>query len=419
MTAINIAFICDSSQSCYLASAIASICSNADTTDLLRFYIVDAGLTSQDRQLIEGIQKIKEFSLTFLWLTPEMLGILEKMPSPSNPPIVYARFFLAELLPNLDKVLYLDADLLVQKSLSPLYHGTDVSKHAFAATPIPFAWKNANSRLGLPLDFPYFSAGILLVNLDYWRRFSIAEKLVSFSKKHAKRFIMQDQDALNVFFKQDYVTIEEKWNKKPAIHNDGEPCNIVHFMGKGKMFTKMSYLLHYYIAMTGYGNFPAQYYKEDGAYFSEYCTDEFWQIFEEHMHSYLKNTPIETLRTTYLDAATRLPEQAHQQYLKNKGEELSGQDVYFWGCGKAYEANKHYFSGCRPVYILLDRVGHGKKRPKQIDQIAVKLPSQVLGRGPQLPLIIFSRNLHVPIFRAKIQKRHSAYPREKIVFVVS
>ena len=142
------------------------------------------------------------------------------------------RFLLPDLLPSLDKVLYLDSDIIVNVDLAALYD-TDVAGTALAATP-DFAslfgsqtWRNYRVPHGGKLyrfaeymtevlaltdlsALPYFNSGVLLMNFDYWRRHAIGERAIERAKSGDLHFV--DQDALNYLLAENFVRLDARWN---------------------------------------------------------------------------------------------------------------------------------------------------------------------------------------------------------------
>ncbi len=129
----------------------------------------------------------------------------------------FGRLYLGEILPpQCKRVLYLDCDVLVRGSLQDLL-STDLHGHVMAAVPeptLPVARKpRTYERLRDPrLDpgLPYFNAGVLLIDLDSWRRARIGERALSFLVHH--RPALMDQDALNAVACGRWLELDPMWN---------------------------------------------------------------------------------------------------------------------------------------------------------------------------------------------------------------
>jgi lipopolysaccharide biosynthesis glycosyltransferase len=117
---------------------------------------------------------------------------------------VYSRLQLAELLPDLDTVLYLDCDVIVLDSLENLL-SINVDNYGIAAVQDHF-WRSC------PMDGTpgYFNSGVLLVNLGYWRTHLVAERSRNFVREYPCRF--WDQDALNFVLRDSWLELDARWN---------------------------------------------------------------------------------------------------------------------------------------------------------------------------------------------------------------
>jgi lipopolysaccharide biosynthesis glycosyltransferase/MoaA/NifB/PqqE/SkfB family radical SAM enzyme len=87
----------------------------------------------------------------------------------------YQRIFLADLLTGIDRVLYLDVDVLVRRDLRRLWR-TDLNGMPFGAVPDPW-WVADPARRPL---FPagYFNSGVLLLDLAAWRRQGLTDRVI-------------------------------------------------------------------------------------------------------------------------------------------------------------------------------------------------------------------------------------------------
>lgn len=108
------------------------------------------------------------------------------------------KFMLPDLFNSMDKILYLDGDIIVRGDLSDLYH-TDINGYYVGAVkdmgPMVENKPPQNVKLNLA-HINYFNSGVMLLNLSFMRAHNICEKLIAY-RKNGKNFLM-DQDALNV-----------------------------------------------------------------------------------------------------------------------------------------------------------------------------------------------------------------------------
>lgn len=109
----------------------------------------------------------------------------------------YSRLFITSLLPSdVNKVLYLDCDMIVRSAIKELWE-TSIDGYSIAAVPdTHMAAKIASDSMGIDLRDSYINSGMLLINLDYWRQHEIEKRFISFLKSR-KEIRLPDQDTIN------------------------------------------------------------------------------------------------------------------------------------------------------------------------------------------------------------------------------
>ncbi len=170
---------------------------------------------------------------------------------------VWYRLCIPALVPDQDKLLYLDADTIFLKQVEGLYE-TDISQHAAAAVPDSMG-RECYEQLGLDRETDYFNSGVLLMNLDYFRRHHIAEKCITFAKAHPELLRFADQCALNHVLKGAVLPLDYTWNYHPQWKEnpifeaqwrgggqESAKPGLVHFVGSFKPW--------FYLAQLEFGN---------------------------------------------------------------------------------------------------------------------------------------------------------------------
>jgi lipopolysaccharide biosynthesis glycosyltransferase len=125
----------------------------------------------------------------------------------------YIRLFLPSILPqNIDKILYIDGDVICTDSIQDLWE-TPLANYAAAAVPD----MRSNdirilNRLSLPKDSDYFNAGIMLINLKWWRENDIQNKTLHYIANNKDICQYHDQDALNVLLHGQIAELPIRYN---------------------------------------------------------------------------------------------------------------------------------------------------------------------------------------------------------------
>ncbi len=146
----------------------------------------------------------------------------------------YFRILAPERLPqNLEKILYVDGDTLCLGSLAELWE-TELEEYAAASREVAVpAYRKQN--LGMGDNSFYFQAGVMLINLRWWREHNITEKTLRFIEEHPDILPRWDQDALNAVLAGKIKKIDPKWNVcldiLPAEQWEERNPVIVHYTG--------------------------------------------------------------------------------------------------------------------------------------------------------------------------------------------
>lgn len=125
----------------------------------------------------------------------------------------YYRIFLETVLPaNLQKVIYLDCDLVVNGPIEDFWN-TDISGYAVGCVEDMWSGKPGNyTRLHYDTSFSYFNAGVLLVNLSYWRQMNFQRLAVDYIAHHVNELIFNDQDVLNALLHDRKLFLPFRYN---------------------------------------------------------------------------------------------------------------------------------------------------------------------------------------------------------------
>lgn len=122
------------------------------------------------------------------------------------------RIFLPDLLPSLQRVLFLDADLIVRKPLDGLWDvDLDGAYVAAVTNVLPRHYEKMLVEAGFDID-TYFNAGVMLLDLERMRRDGCAEEMRSYGLSHADSLVVREQDTLNAVLGGRRLSLEPRWN---------------------------------------------------------------------------------------------------------------------------------------------------------------------------------------------------------------
>ncbi len=204
----------------------------------LNVHVISVDLSLEDRQ-----------RLSDSWQTPNLgsiefidfdLGQVDRLRSTllvkSKSP--YARFFIPEYLADVSRCIYLDTDLIVCSDLNSL-QALDLQGKSSACVidggiDTPQQQQRLRDKLKLQNPQMYFNSGVIVMDLDAWRRREIQSQALTIAQDNYDLLDQMDQDALNIVLEDDWLILDPKWNtskgKADAAFSDG----IIHFLGKVK-----------------------------------------------------------------------------------------------------------------------------------------------------------------------------------------
>lgn len=200
----------------YMAVTMTSIFTN--TEEFIEFYILDGGIEEETKKKIEDLKNIKSnFSIEFITVD---MSLFENFPNLGHFSLnTYLRYLIPDLKPELDKVLYLDVDLVVNGDISEFYN-IDLEGYPIGAIPYLIEgnveyvdWCNGlKQTIGMNRESVYFNAGVLVIDCDYFRKHNMQKYLFDKTSEMANILLCPDQDVLNVTFENNYKILPANYN---------------------------------------------------------------------------------------------------------------------------------------------------------------------------------------------------------------
>jgi len=129
----------------------------------------------------------------------------------------YYRIFAPQLVTiDTNRLLFLDADIIVNGSIQPLFD-MHLGNAPLCAVKDVAPYKI--ERLGIAPDADYFNAGVILYNLDLWRKNEYHHSLLANIREMNDRYWLFDQDALNHLFYDKAIYLNPKWNHQNIFYS--------------------------------------------------------------------------------------------------------------------------------------------------------------------------------------------------------
>lgn len=227
----------------------------------IKLYVLDGGISLLAKNRISTLVNKRGNRIKFLKMDENMFKgylVSERLTQ-----AIYYRLLIPDLLlgENVQKAIYLDCDLMLNADISELWN-VELGRNVLAAV----AETNEGCRyvsspralrlykeLGIPEKNKYFNSGVLVMNLEEWRKRNITAKVCNYLTENREQVIYHDQDGLNAILWDSWLELPTDWNvmsylfitehKHQVINMEKETVEqlrrnpkIVHFTGWKKLW---------------------------------------------------------------------------------------------------------------------------------------------------------------------------------------
>lgn len=173
--------------------------------------------------------------------------------------VSYYRLLLGDVLPkHIDKIIYLDSDLIVRSDITKLWNVSIGGKIIGAVPDVGAQTRYVSSskaitlyqQMKIPKKCLYFNAGVLLIDIVQWNKLNCREKIEKYCIENKKYINFHDQDALNAILWNSWYRLDYTWNVISDLFYDVKFCKeelgsnkynklineakVVHFTGRVK-----------------------------------------------------------------------------------------------------------------------------------------------------------------------------------------
>jgi lipopolysaccharide biosynthesis glycosyltransferase len=216
-----------------LAVSLHSVLRHLPPGRAAQVYIVDGGFDVSQKRRIERVAKRgagnRQFAIE--WVTPDRAWWrdveLDFSGKHLNETVLY-RLGVTHFLPtDVDRAIYIDADVLAKTDVGELEsqiaddRGVCAARDYCMSTWLQRYWNRREplDQLGLSGDEPYFNAGVLGINVRFWREHDVADRTARFLVDHCDIAGFYDQDALNYVLRGQWQPVHPGWNFQPTCRD--------------------------------------------------------------------------------------------------------------------------------------------------------------------------------------------------------
>ena len=203
-TTIHIALAADRRYLPFAAIAVASAAAN--TRRPIVFHFLHEDLTDRDLQAFDFLERFPHASLNVHRITG---AFFRDWPAMRWSRAIYYRLILPDLLPDLERIIYLDSDLLVLRDPAELFDMPFDGASCMAV--VTKVSPDHARRVGIPPE-RYFNSGVLVFSPAQWKRAGCADRFKECIAQYADRLKYPDQDILNIVFQSEVRFLHPRWN---------------------------------------------------------------------------------------------------------------------------------------------------------------------------------------------------------------
>ena len=229
---VSVVIASDDHYTPHLGALICSIRDHFPADKFLDLIILDGGISQEHQKMLARLLPAHA-QIQFLELAGEFQQLATHMHFSRA---TFYRLVLDKLIPNREKVLYIDCDTIVLDDISKLFD-TPLGDHALGVVfdyimhhfclndvlsidttgSLP-AKRYLRDYVGLEEGWQhYFQAGVILFNMEKLRRLDLSEVMISDLLN--KRYWFLDQDILNKYFLGDVVYLDPRWNSVNSVQD--------------------------------------------------------------------------------------------------------------------------------------------------------------------------------------------------------
>lgn len=218
----NVAHIVYASDNRYaeiLGVSLVSLYENSRDMEDIVVYVLDSGITKENRKKLDNLTDMYR-RRDIVWIPAQDISKVLSMEIAVDRGSLsqYARLFVSSDLPvDIDRVLYLDCDIVINKSIRELWN-LDLQGKTICALKDAFSpYYRAN--IGLEKNDIMFNSGVMLIDLNRWKVQKIEEQLLNFIGERNGKIQQGDQGALNAVLSHDTYCFEPRFNSVTIFYD--------------------------------------------------------------------------------------------------------------------------------------------------------------------------------------------------------
>lgn len=210
---MNIVYASDNNFAEMLGISMISLFENNRECSKIDVYILDDKINEDNKAKLLSVAEKYNRKIFFIDVHHLLNSAMKQQRGSLS---TFSRLYITQLIPKeVDKVLYLDCDMIILHSLEELYN---TNMDEFYSVGVNDCLSDAHLKLiGLNSDNCYFNAGVLLINLSLWNSDDITDKFEKFSECFKGNVPYADQGIINGVLSKKSKNVDLKYNCYTAL----------------------------------------------------------------------------------------------------------------------------------------------------------------------------------------------------------
>lgn len=210
---LNVMYSCNENYIIQAGVSIISLCENNKEFEKINIHFVEDNLSDESKQQLEDLVISYRNNISF-YKFHDVCKSININSEGRHPKTIYAKLFMG-FLKDVDKIIYLDCDCCIDKSLYDLWK-LDMGENIIAGVAMPFTKENKKT-IGISEDAHYICDGVVLLDLVKWRENNMEKKSLELLNKYNGNPPMLSEGIINYICQNKILLLEPKYNLMPFM----------------------------------------------------------------------------------------------------------------------------------------------------------------------------------------------------------
>lgn len=208
---MNVVYACDDKYAMLVGASMQSLLESNCGCEDLQIFVMTNEVSEENKNKLSAVAKSHQKKVFIIDTAEKLLNDDElKVDTQRWSIAAFARLYAPQLLPEVERIIYLDCDTIIRHSLSEVWN-TELGGKPCAAVAEPFSYMH-KANLNMDVADTYYNSGVMLIDLDQWRRTNAKSKFESVIKRHSGKVPYVDQGVLNEAYKDQILCLPAKYN---------------------------------------------------------------------------------------------------------------------------------------------------------------------------------------------------------------